>query len=155
MNNNIVLYPGSFDPITKGHQSIALRAAQMFDNVIVAIGNNPDKKSMFPIEQRLRFVEATFQGVPNIKVLSYNCLTVDLCRKENIRYIIRGIRSGMDWNAETAIANANKLLFPPLETLFLLTEPHFVGISSSVVREILTYGGDVSAFVPQQIVNML
>lgn len=149
------IYPGSFDPVTKGHQSIALRASDMFDRLIVAIGKNADKKCMFPLEKRLEFLKQTFDNVKNIEVTSYDGLTVDFCIKNNIKHVIRGLRSDMDWSVESSIANANKLLYPTIETIFLLTEPQHTGISSSIVREVLVNKGDISAFVPDIIVNML
>ena len=147
------LYPGSFDPITKGHQSIALRAAKMFDHVIVAIGENADKNYRYTIEERLSFLEKTFEKEENISVISFKGLTMDFCQANNIDCIIRGLRSGMDWSMESSIANANKLLNPAVETIFLLTEPEHIGISSSAVRDILKNKGDVSAFVPKEIIQ--
>ena len=147
------LYPGSFDPITKGHQSIALRAAKMFDRIVVAIGENADKNYRYTIEERLSFLEKTFEKEENISVVSFKGLTVDFCRANNIDCIIRGLRSDMDWSMESSIANANKLLNPAVETIFLLTEPEHIGISSSAVRDILKNKGDVSAFVPKEIIQ--
>ena len=149
------LYPGSFDPITKGHQSIALRASKMFDSIVVAIGENADKKNMFTIEERLMFLEKTFEKEKSISVVSYKGLTMDFCKANNIDYIIRGVRSDIDWSMESSISNANKLLNPSIETVFFLTAPEFIGISSSVVRDILKNRGDVSAFVPKEIIHTL
>ncbi len=149
------VYPGSFDPITKGHQSIALRASSMFDRLIVAIGKNIDKRYMFSLEERLDFTNETFADIDNIEVIAYEGLTVDFCKENNIKYIIRGLRSDMDWSVESSIANANKLLYPPVETIFLLTEPQHTGISSSVVRDVLINNGDISAFVPDVLLDMM
>jgi pantetheine-phosphate adenylyltransferase len=151
----IALYPGSFDPITKGHQAIALRASNIFDCLIIAIGKNMDKRCMFSLEERLLLVQKTFADVQKIKVVSYEGLTIDFCKKNNIRYVIRGLRSDMDWGAESAIAHANKLMSPEVETLFLLTEPQYTGVSSSIVRDILINKGDVSAFVPDVVLNLI
>ena len=148
------LYPGSFDPITKGHQSIALRASKMFDHVVVAIGENADKKSMYTLEERLLFLEKTFEKEEHISIVSYKGLTVDFCKANNIDYIIRGVRSDIDWGMESSISHANKLLNPSIETVFLLTAPEFIGISSSAVRDILKNRGDVSAFVPREIMHL-
>jgi len=148
------LYPGSFDPITKGHQSIALRASKMFDHIVVAIGDNIDKKSMYTVEERLLFLEKTFENEKNISVVSYKGLTMDFCKANNIDYIIRGVRSDIDWSMESSISNANKLLNPSIETVFFLTAPEFIGISSSAVRDILKNRGDISAFVPKEIMQM-
>jgi pantetheine-phosphate adenylyltransferase len=149
------IYPGSFDPITKGHQSIALRASNIFDHLIIAIGKNTDKQCMFSMEERLLFVQKTFADIKKITVVSYEGLTIDFCKKNNIRYIVRGLRSDMDWGIESMIAHANRLLSPLVETLFLLTEPQYAGISSSVVRDILINGGDVAAFVPDNILDII
>jgi pantetheine-phosphate adenylyltransferase len=127
----------------------------MFDRLIIAIGKNVDKQHMFSLEERLLLVQKTFADIKKIKVVSYEGLTVDFCEKNNIRYIVRGLRSDMDWGVESSIANANKLLSPSIETLFLLTEPQYAGVSSSIVRDILINKGDVSAFVPNIILNML
>jgi pantetheine-phosphate adenylyltransferase len=149
------LYPGSFDPITKGHQSIALRAAQLFDHLTVAIGENSDKHCRYTQEERLSFLRKTFEDVSNISIVSYQGLTVDYCKENNIHYIVRGLRSDMDWGMESSISHANKLLSPSIETVFLLTAPEFIGISSSAVREILSYKGDISAFVPKEIIPLI
>ncbi|MDR2409190.1 MAG: pantetheine-phosphate adenylyltransferase [Bacteroidales bacterium] len=149
------IYPGSFDPITKGHQSIALRASNIFDHLIIAIGKNTDKQYMFSMEERLLFVQKTFADIKKITVVSYDGLTIDFCKKNNIHYIVRGLRSDMDWGIESTIAHANRLLSPLVETLFLLTEPQYAGISSSVVRDILINRGDVTAFVPDNILDMI
>jgi pantetheine-phosphate adenylyltransferase len=149
------IYPGSFDPITKGHQSIALRASNIFDCLIIAIGKNTDKQCMFSVEERLLFIQKTFSNMEKIKVVFYEGLTIDFCKQNDIRYIVRGLRSDIDWGIESMVAHANKLLSPLVETLFLLTEPQYAGISSSVVRDILINRGDVSAFVPDNILDMI
>jgi len=149
------IYPGSFDPITKGHQSIALRAASLFTHLIVAVGKNADKRTMFSVEQRLEFIRKTFENEPNISIVAYEGLTVDFCRQNQIDYIVRGLRSDMDWGVESSIALANKMLYPAVETVFLLTEQQYTGISSSVVRDILNNKGDVSAFLPEEVIKLL
>ena len=149
------IYPGSFDPITKGHQSIALRAASLFSHLVVAVGQNSDKRNMFPIAERLEFIAKTFENVKNISVLAYEGLTVDFCKQNQINYIVRGVRSDMDWGVESSIAVANKMLYPTIETVFLLTENQYVGISSSVVRDILKNEGDASAFLPKVVIDLM
>jgi len=149
------IYPGSFDPLTKGHQSIALRAASLFPHLIVAVGKNADKRTMFSVKQRVDFIKKTFENVKNISVVAYNGLTVDFCKQNAIDYIVRGVRSDMDWGVESSIASANKILYPAVETVFLLTEPQYIGISSSVVRDIFNNKGDVSAFLPQEVMDLL
>jgi len=149
------IYPGSFDPLTKGHQSIALRAASLFTHLVVAVGQNSDKRSLFSVEQRLEFIKKTFENEKNISVVAYSGLTVDFCKQNQINYIIRGIRSEMDFGVESSIALANKLLCPSIETVFLLTDPQYMGISSSAVRDILNNNGDASAFLPEEVVGCL
>lgn len=149
------LYPGSFDPVTKGHQSIALRATKLFDRVIVAVGENSDKKYRYSLEERLLFLQKTFESEENISVISYKGLTMDFCKTNNINYIIRGLRSDIDWGVESSVSYANKLLNPSVETIFLLTEPEFIGISSSAVRDILKHQGDASAFLPEEIKRLV
>ena len=152
---NTAIYPGSFDPLTKGHQSIALRAASLFTHLIVAIGKNSDKHTMFPLEKRLEFIAKTFENVENISVVSYDGLTVDFCKQNKIDYIVRGIRSDRDWGVESSISVANKMLYPSIETVFLLTEQQYIGISSSVVRDILNNKGEVSAFLPEEVMRIM
>jgi pantetheine-phosphate adenylyltransferase len=149
------IYPGSFDPITKGHQAIALRAATLFTHLVVAVGKNADKRTMFSVEKRVEFIKKTFENVNNISVVAYDGLTVDFCKQNQIDYIVRGVRSDMDWGIESSIAIANKMLYPAVETVFLLTEQQYIGISSSVVRDILNNKGDVSAFLPEIILNLI
>ena len=154
-SNTTAIYPGSFDPITKGHQSIALRAALLFPHLIVAVGKNADKRTMFSVEERLEFIRKTFENEQNISVVAYDGLTVDFCRQNQINHIVRGVRSDMDWGVESSIAVANKMLYPAVETVFLLTEQQYTGISSSVVRDILNNKGDVSAFLPKEVIDLL
>jgi pantetheine-phosphate adenylyltransferase len=154
------LYPGTFDPITLGHESIALRASFLFDKVIVAIGNNIQKQCMFSLEERLAMLKKTFERyrneeIENIEITSYEGLTVDFCKKNDIEYIVRGVRSNADWNVEPSIVYANKLLYDRTETVFLLADIDEMIISSSIVREILRNSGDVSAFVPRVILDMV
>lgn len=144
----IAVFPGSFDPITKGHESIILRALPLFDQVIVAIGENVEKKNFFPLEQRIKWVMAVFEHEPRIKVLSYQGLTVDFCRKMNAKFILRGLRTSADFEFERSIGQINKNLDPDVETVFLLTTPEHTALNSSIVRDILKNGGDPSQFVP-------
>jgi pantetheine-phosphate adenylyltransferase len=110
---------------------------------------------MFSVEQRLDFIAKTFENVKNISVVAYEGLTVDFCKQHKINHIVRGVRSDMDWGVESSIAAANKMLYPSLETVFLLTEHQYIGISSSVVRDILKNKGDVSAFLPKEVIELL
>jgi len=148
---NIAVFPGSFDPITKGHESVVLRAINIFDEIIISIGENSQKRTMFSLEQRKKWLEETFANHSNIKVDTYSGLTVDYCRKVNAKYIIRGLRNSVDYQYERNIALINNDLFPEIETIFLLTKPEHSSCNSSFVREILTFGGDITKFIPNAI----
>ena len=141
------VFPGSFDPITLGHEDIITRAIPLFDEIYIAIGINSNKKYMFSLDQRKKFIEECFQEYKNVKVITYKGLTVDLCKKHDIDYIIRGLRNPADFEFEKAIAHTNRDL-APIETVFLLTAAKTSYISSSIVREVLNNGGDVSSLVP-------
>ncbi|MBR4300309.1 MAG: pantetheine-phosphate adenylyltransferase [Bacteroidales bacterium] len=147
----IAIFPGSFDPITLGHQSIVMRALPLFDKVIIAIGDNTEKRCKYTLEQRMEWIEKTFEGIPNIEVDSYNELTVDYCKRKNAKYIIRGLRNAIDFQYEQNIAQINSELDSEIETVFLLTELRYTNINSSVVREILKFGGDVKKYLPENI----
>lgn len=151
MKKKIAIFPGSFDPITNGHKDIVLRAMSMFDKVIVAIGDNTSKKSFFSLQTRLKWLHATFDSYENIKVDTYSTLTTDYCKKVGAGYIIRGLRSTTDYQYETNIARINQTLCPEVETIFMLCSPKDIAVSSSCVREVLSFGGDVSQFVPEQV----
>jgi pantetheine-phosphate adenylyltransferase len=147
----IAVFPGSFDPITKGHESIVQRALPLFDSIIVAIGNNSTKSSMFPLEKRKQWLEETFASKPKIKIVDYSSLTIELCRKLGANYIIRGLRSVTDFEYESNIAKMNCMMEPGIETIFMLSLPEFSGIHSTIIREIIKHGGDVSKFIPSVI----
>lgn len=147
----IAVFPGSFDPITKGHESIVLRALPLFDSIIVAIGNNSTKSSMFPLEKRKQWLEQTFVSMPKIKIVDYSSLTIELCRKHNAGYILRGLRSVTDFEYESNIAKMNRMMDPGIETVFMLSLPEFSGIHSTIIREILKHKGDVGQFIPSAI----
>ena len=142
------VFPGSFDPITLGHEDIITRAIPLFDEIIVAIGINADKKYMFSLEQRKKFIEDCFKEYKNVKVVTYKGLTVDFCKKNDVDYIVRGLRNPADFEFEKAIAHTNRDL-APIETVFLLTAAKTSYISSSIVRDVLRNGGDVSSLVPK------
>ena len=141
------VFPGSFDPITLGHEDVISRAIPLFDEIYIAIGINSNKKYMYSLDQRKKFIEECFQEYKNVKVITYKGLTVDLCKKHDIDYIIRGLRNPADFEFEKAIAHTNRDL-APIETVFLLTAAKTSYISSSIVREVLINGGDVSSLVP-------
>jgi pantetheine-phosphate adenylyltransferase len=145
---SIAVFPGSFDPITLGHVDIVQRAAGLFDKVVIAIGQNTTKNYVFSQEKRLKMAEEVFRGNTNVEITGFNELTVNLCRKLGATYLLRGLRSATDFDYEKGIAFMNSSLAPEIETVFLMTKPEYAGISSTIVREIYRYGGDISAFVP-------
>ncbi len=145
----IALFAGTFDPITLGHEDIAQRAAKMFDKLIIGVGNNIHKKHLFTLEERVSFLQQVFQKDLNIEIITYNGLTIDFCKKNNISVIVRGVRNASDLDTENAIHYANKMLLPEIETIYIPTSAQYAGISSTAVREILTHNGDIVSFVPQ------
>lgn len=144
------IFPGSFDPITLGHLDIIQRALPLFDEIIVAIGINAEKKYMFSLEQRSQFIIQTFANEPKIKVISYSGLTIDLCKQQNASFILRGLRNPADFEFEKAIAHTNRAL-SGIETVFLLTSAKTSFISSSIVRDVIRNGGDYTLLVPNNI----
>ncbi len=148
------IFPGSFDPITKGHYDIIKRGITLFDEVIVAIGINSEKKYHFSLEERKKFIEDAFIGEPKVKVISYTGLTIDLCKLEKAHFILRGLRNPADFEFEKAIAHANRKL-SKIETVFLLTSASTSFISSSIVRDILRNGGDITSLVPESVSNTI
>jgi len=146
------IFPGSFDQITNGHYDIIKRSVSLFDEIIVAIGVNAEKKYMFSLEDRKRFIEEAFQDEPKVKVITYSGLTIDLCKKENAEFILRGLRNPADFEFEKAIAHTNRSL-SKIETVFLLTAAGTSYISSSIVRDVLRNGGDISKLVPEAVYN--
>lgn len=143
----IALFPGSFDPITNGHYDVINRASTIFDEIVIGIGQNSAKKYMFSLEQRKAWIKEIFKTNPKIKIKIYEGLTVDFCNKINAKYIIRGLRSSPDFEYERNIAQLNFAL-QGIETVFFISKPEMSPISSSIVREIIRHGGDVSNFVP-------
>ncbi|MBL4668058.1 MAG: pantetheine-phosphate adenylyltransferase [Flavobacteriales bacterium] len=150
----IAVFPGSFDPITLGHQNIIERALPLFDKIVVAIGQNSAKKYLFTLEQRTEFIELSFNS-PKIEVISYNGLTIDFCKTVNANYILRGIRNSADYLYENSIAQMNKAMESDIETIFIPTIPELSAINSTIVRDILINGGNVEQFVPSAIKNKL
>ncbi|ARV07759.1 pantetheine-phosphate adenylyltransferase [Polaribacter sp. SA4-10] len=144
------IFPGSFDPITSGHYDIITRGVTLFDELIIAIGVNSDKKYMFSLEQRKKFIEDSFKDNPKIKVVTYKGLTVDFCVKNDIEFILRGLRNPADFEFEKAIAHTNRAL-AAIETVFLLTAASTSYISSSIVREVIRYNGDYTKLVPKSV----
>src|SRR3990167_5498105 len=144
------IFPGSFDPITLGHEDIIKRGISLFDEIVIAIGVNHEKKYMFSLEERKRFIEETFKDEPKVSVITYEGLTIDLCHKINANFILRGLRNPADFEFEKAIAHTNRRLSKK-ETVFLLTAARTSYISSSIVRDVLRNGGDASPFVPDSV----
>ena len=151
LNMKKALFPGSFDPLTLGHYDIIKRGVTLFDEVIVAIGINADKKYMFSLEQRKKFIEDAFKDEPKISVVTYEGLTVDFCKKIGINFILRGLRNPADFEFEKAIAHTNRDL-APIETVFLLTSAQTSYISSSIVRDVIRNHGDYTKLVPKSVV---
>ena len=149
------VFPGSFDPITLGHENIIRRAIPMFDEIVIAIGVNGSKKSMFTLDQRIEMLTRVFSNAPSVNVETFSGLTVRFCEKVNAEWMLRGVRNGADFEYERTIAQMTKKLNPSLETVILFTDPEFAPISSTVVRDILANGGDVSNFVPKAVVDFV
>ena len=147
---NRAIFPGSFDPITLGHVDIIKRAINIFDEIIVAVGINKDKKHLFSNDVRIKFIEDTFIKNPKIKVKNYKGLTIDFCKKNNINTILRGVRNSSDFEFEKAIAHTNYKL-SGVETVFLITNPEFSYISSGIVREIIQNNGSYIKLVPKTV----
>jgi len=149
--SRIAVFPGSFDPVTIGHESIVLRALPLFDTIIVAIGNNSTKNYMFPLEKRRNWLKETFAKHKQVIIEEYSGLTVDFCKQKKANYILRGIRTPGDYEFESNIAQMNKAMLPQIETIFMLTLPEHSAISSTIVRDILKHGGDASRFIPSAV----
>ena len=142
------LFPGSFDPFTAGHLNILNRALVMFDEVVVAVGINQDKRGFFDMDQRLSIINQAVRGLRGVTVIKYDNLTIDTCRQLGIRVIVRGVRNMIDFETERSNADANRRLAPDIETVIIPTAQEFAHISSSAVRDILKHHGDTSLFLP-------
>ena len=149
--SKIAVFPGSFDPITRGHESVILRALPLFDIIVLAIGKNSGKSGYFPLEKRINWLKKIFAGEPRIRVVSYSGLTIDFCRQTGANFILRGLRTAADFDFERGIGLMNRSMMPDLETVFLLSAPEYSALSSSIVREIHRNGGDIRQFVPEGI----
>lgn len=148
MEKRIAIFPGSFDPITKGHENILLRSLPLFDEIIVAIGKNSSKQNYFSLEQREKWLKQVFKNEPKVRVETYTGLTIDYCKKMNANFILRGLRTSADFEFEKAIAQNNKIMAPEIETIFILPVSELSAINSTIVRDIIRNGGNAAPFVP-------
>jgi pantetheine-phosphate adenylyltransferase len=153
--HKLAVYAGSFDPVTLGHTDLIERAAQMFSDVIVAIGVHPSRNPLFSIKERMRLVSAVSTHLPNVAVESFDGLLIEYCRKRGARFIVRGLRAVTDFEYELQIAHANADLCPEIDTMFLPTRTKNGFISASLVREIASHGGDVSRYAPAVVCDAL
>lgn len=144
----IALFPGSFDPFTRGHEDIVLRGLRLFDEIVVGIGRNARKERYFPLEQMIRLVERTFADEPAVRVVSYDDLTAKVARDVGARFLLRGLRNTTDFEYENGISQVNRYIYEEVETVFLITSPHLAPISSSIIRDLHRYGEQVDAFLP-------
>jgi pantetheine-phosphate adenylyltransferase len=149
------MYPGTFDPITLGHEDLVRRACRLFDKVVVAIAANPSKEPMFSLEERVELARVVLQDCPNVEVTGYEGLTVDFARANDLQVIVRGLRAISDFEYEFQLANMNRHLTDEVETAFLTPTEKYTYISSSLVREIASMGGDISAFVSPEVHELL
>ncbi|MBI3218454.1 MAG: pantetheine-phosphate adenylyltransferase [Bacteroidetes bacterium] len=148
----VALFPGSFDPFTKGHEDIVLRGRQLFDEIIISIGYNSGKsKRYFPIDFMVGKIRETFANYPDVKVETYAELTAEFAKKNGAKYLLRGLRNTTDFEYENSIAQVNKHLNANLESVFLITSPMLASISSSIIREVHKYNGDVSGMLPYRL----
>jgi pantetheine-phosphate adenylyltransferase len=150
----VALFPGSFDPFTKGHEDIVLRGLRLFDEVIVGIGHNSTKKRYFPVEMMKQLIEQTFEAYPAVSVVTYDDLTAKIAFEFNARFLLRGLRNTTDFEYENSIAQVNRHVNEELETVFLITSPHLAPISSTIIRELHKYGHNVNEFLPYQLTTL-
>ena len=151
----IAIYPGSFDPVTKGHIDILERASKMFDKVIIAVLKNNNKKSLIPVEDRVNLIKEAIKEIKNTEVDSFDGLTVEYARKKGAKFLIRGLRAVSDFEYEMQLSQANMSIAPDIGTVFLITKPKYNFISSGIVKEIASYGEDISKFAPNCVVEYL
>jgi pantetheine-phosphate adenylyltransferase len=152
MAKRIALFPGSFDPFTKGHEDIVLRGLQLFDEIIIAIGYNSQKSTRyFEIDSMVDYINTAFRDYPSIRILKFSELTAEFARKNGARFLLRGLRNTTDFEYENSISQVNRQLYKEMESVFLITSPQLAWISSSIIREVHRYGGDVSEFLPYKL----
>jgi len=153
--NRICLFPGTFDPVTLGHTDIINRALPLFDKLYIGIGRNTNKNPMFSEQQRLNWINEIYEGNDKIEAVVYDGLTVDCCKKIGANYILRGIRYVNDFEYEKGIADMNRSIDQNIETVFLTCLPQYTSVASTLVRDVLKYGGDVSQFLPEAVVRSI
>ncbi|MBL4754149.1 MAG: pantetheine-phosphate adenylyltransferase [Flavobacteriales bacterium] len=146
--NKTAIFPGSFDPITMGHFDIINRALCLFDNIVVGVGVNSAKQSLYSLERRMDWIGKVFEHEPKVSVETYEGLTVDFCNKIGAKFILRGLRTSADFEYERVIAQMNRSMYGEIETVFILSAPELLAVNSTIVREIIKNGGEASKFVP-------
>ena len=151
MSKKIAIFPGTFDPFTLGHHDIVKRGLKIFDEIYIAIGNNPKKERYFDVNIIIKKIEELYVKNQNIKILSYNKLTAEIAKDLNANYILRGLRNTTDFEFENSISQINRDLNADLETIFLITSPDFAPISSTIIRDVIKYGGDINKYLPYNI----
>lgn len=147
----IAVFAGTFDPITLGHISVIERALALFDEIVIGVGHNSNKQCYFPLEQRLKWIKKIFHNSPNIKVYTYEGLTIDFCKSVNAHFILRGLRDGKDFEYERSLGMMNHAIANDIETVYLVTEPQYSAINSIIIRDILKHGGNASQFLPKEV----
>ncbi len=147
----VAVFPGSFDPITKGHENVINRAIPLFDEIIIAIGENSQKNNYFNLDDRVKWIKKVFENNPNISVKTYSGLTTNFCKSVGSKFLLRGLRTSADFEFERSIGQVNKRLYPEIETVFMLTASEFTPISSSIVRDIHKHKGNIEQFIPEAI----
>ena len=152
---NTVVYPGTFDPITNGHTNLVERAAKLFDRIIIAVAASPKKNPMFPLDERVKIAREVLSHLDNVEVIGFDCLLAEFVKEHNVNVILRGLRAVSDFEFEFQLADMNRRLVPEAESLFLTPDNHLSYISSTLIREIASLGGDVSEFVAPAVVKAL
>ncbi len=152
-NKGVCVYPGSFDPVTLGHIDLIERASKLFPELVVAVLNNPDKHNLFTVEKRMEMLQKACSHLPNVKIDSFDGLLVHYMRSIQAEIVLRGLRAVTDFENEFQMAQVNRQIAPEIETLFLMTSPDYAYISSSAVRQVAAFGGDIATLVPQCIIQ--
>ena len=153
MSERIGIYPGSFDPVTVGHMDLIVRASVLFDRLIVGVLRNPAKHTAFSAEERVQLLQKCCSGLPNVQVCAFEGLLIDLVQREHAAAVVRGLRTAADYDTEYAMAAINHQLYPSLETVFLASRPEHLHVSSSAVRELAAFGGDLKPYVPEAVLS--